>query len=75
MAKSKKAPAKKDAKKGAELPALVVTSKAKEYIKSKGLKTASESIEAWNCKMYALLDQAIARGAGNKRATIRPQDF
>ena len=74
MAKGKKAPAKKEVKK-VELPALVVTSKAKEYIKSKGLKTASECIETWNAKVYAMLDQAAARAEGNKRATIRPQDF
>lgn len=54
---------------------LVVTSKAKAYIKSKKMKTASEAVDAINDAVYSLLDDAISRAKKNKRSTIRSQDL
>lgn len=54
---------------------LVVGSKVKAYIKGKGMKTAGDTLEAVSEKVYALLDDAVARTKANKRATVRPQDL
>ena len=37
--------------------------------------TASESLEAINAKVYAMLDDAIARTEANRRSTVKPQDL
>ncbi len=62
------------AKKDARDP-LVVTSKMKAYIKSKKMMTSSDAVGALNDKIYALLDEAIARTKANKRSTVKPQDL
>jgi len=54
---------------------LVVGSKVKAYLKSKGMKTAGDTLAAVSDKVYALLDAAAARTKANKRATVRPQDL
>ena len=72
MAKKK---AKKTVKKAAKREPLIVASKVKAYIKSKKLMTASESLEAINAKVYALLDDAAARTTANRRSTVKPQDL
>jgi len=59
----------------AEKEILVVQSKVKEYIKSKGCMTASDTLDALSDKVCALLDGAIARTKGNGRATVKPQDL
>jgi hypothetical protein len=71
MAKKKAA---KVAKKGSR-EALVVASKVKAYIKSKGNMTASETLGALNEKVYCLLDKAVARTSANRRSTVKPQDL
>lgn len=71
-AKKKAAPAKKAS--AAKEP-LVVTSKMKAYVKSKGMMTASDSIEAINKAVYCMLDAAVARAQANRRSTVKPQDF
>lgn len=77
MAKAKKAAkGKGDGKCWCEgLPALVVTSKVKEYIKSKKMQTSGDAIAAINCKVYCLLKAAIARTEANRRSTVKPQDL
>ncbi len=87
MAKKKaaKKTAKKTAKKKAKKPAakkkaaakepLIVASKVKAYVKSKGLMTASDSLDAINAKIYALLDEATERTTANRRSTLKPQDL
>lgn len=65
--------AKKSAKKGKEM--LVVGSKVKAYIKSKGCMTSSDALAALNDKIYCLLDAATARTEANKRSTVKPQDL
>jgi len=54
---------------------LIVASKVKAYIKSKGMMTASESIEAISEKVYCMLDQAAARTKANRRSTVKAQDL
>jgi hypothetical protein len=71
MAKKKAA---KVAKKSSK-DALVVASKVKAYIRSKGNMTASETLAALNDKVYCLLDKAVARTAANRRSTVKPQDL
>lgn len=72
---AKKKVAKKAAKKKAPKESLIVASKVKAYIKSKSKMTASESLEAINAKVYAMLDDAIARTEANRRSTVKPQDL
>ncbi|MCK4999387.1 MAG: hypothetical protein KAS23_07625 [Anaerohalosphaera sp.] len=70
MAK-KKAAKKKAGKK----EVLIVASKTKAYIKSKGMMTSSDAIGALNDKIYALLDSAACRTEANRRSTVKPQDL
>jgi hypothetical protein len=67
--------AKKKAAKVSKRDALVVASKVKAYIKSKGNMTASETLGALNDKVYCLLDKAVARTTANRRSTVKPQDL
>lgn len=71
MAKKKKAAKKKCAKK----ESLIVASKVKGYIKSKKMMTSSDALEALSCKIYCMLDDAIARTKANRRSTVKPQDL
>ena len=70
---AKKAAKKKAAKKAREM--LVVGSKVKVYIKSKGCMTSGDVLPALSDKVYDLLDAATARTKSNKRSTVRPQDL
>ena len=72
MAKKK---AKKKAAKKACRESLVVASKIKAYIKSKKMMTSSDALCAISDKVYALLDDGIARTKANKRSTVKPQDL
>ena len=54
---------------------LVVASKVKDYIKSKGCQTAGDSIEALSKKVACKLDKAIARAKENGRVTVKPYDL
>ena len=76
MAKKKaaKKPAKKAAKSGNK-EVLVVASKVKAYVKSKGMMSSSDAIAALNDKVYAMLDAAAARTEANRRSTLKPQDL
>jgi hypothetical protein len=70
---AKKKAAAKSAKKEKEM--LVVASKVKAFVKSKGMMTASDSLPALNEAIYACLEAALARTAANKRSTLKPQDL
>ena len=63
------------AKKAKKMEMMVVASKVKAYIKGNGCKTASESLEALNCKVACLLDKACKRTNDNKRTTVKPYDL
>jgi hypothetical protein len=72
---AKKKAKKKVAKKASSKEVLVVASKVKAYVKSKKMMTSSDAIAALSDKVYALLDDAIARTKANKRSTVKPQDL
>ncbi len=55
---------------------LVVTSKVKNYIKSKGgLNTAASVAEALSDKVRAVCDEAIENARAAKRKTVRDTDI
>lgn len=54
---------------------LVVASKVKAYVKSKNMMTSSDTIAALSDKVYAILNDAIARTQANRRSTVKPQDL
>lgn len=59
----------------AEKETLVVVSKVKDYVKSKGFMTSADAIPELSGKVYALIDEAIKRTKENGRQTIKPQDL
>jgi hypothetical protein len=54
---------------------LVVASTVKNHIKSKKMKTSSDTIAALSNNIYEILDNAVARAKANRRSIIRPQDL
>jgi len=63
------------AKKCEKVEMMVVASKVKAYIKSKGCMTSSDALEALNCRVACLLSCAVERTKANKRSTVKPQDL
>ncbi|AOP36028.1 MULTISPECIES: hypothetical protein [Leptospira] len=61
--------------KNVEKETLIVTSKVKAYIKSKGFMTSGDAIDGLNEKIHQLIDDAVKRTESNKRSTVRPTDF
>ncbi len=59
----------------ADKEVLVVASKVKGYIKSKNMMTSSDAVATLSDKVYAILDEAVARTKANRRSTVRPQDL
>ena len=72
---AKKKPAAKKSSKKAPKEVLVVASKVKAYVKSKGCMSSKETVEALSNYVYACLDQAVARTKANRRSTVKPQDL
>ena len=62
-------------KKATKKEILVVASKVKAYVKSKKMMTSADAVVALSDKVYALLDDAIARTKANRRSTVKPQDI
>lgn len=54
---------------------LIVASKIKEYIRSKGCQTSADAVDAVNAAVHKMLDGAVKRAQSNKRATVRPYDL
>jgi hypothetical protein len=54
---------------------MVVSSKVKAYIKSKGCMTSGDALAALNCKIACILNAAVERTKANKRSTVKPQDL
>ena len=54
---------------------LVVGSKVKAYLKSKGLKSSGEIVDALNAVVAEALDKAVVRASANHRSTVRAQDL
>jgi hypothetical protein len=63
------------AKKKKKREVLIVASKVKDYIKSKGLQSSGEVVPALSEKIYEMIDEAAERTKDNKRATMRPYDL
>jgi len=74
MAKKKKA-AKKKAVKASKKDVLVVASKVKGYIRSKGCMCSAEAVQAVSDCVYSCLDAAISRTKANRRSTVKAQDL
>ena len=72
---AKKKAKKKAAKKSAAKEMLLVGSKTKAAMKSKGVNVASDALESLNEMVYWYLDQAVARAHANGRKTVRGHDF
>lgn len=54
---------------------LLVGSKVKAYIKSKGYMSSGELLEEMNKVVHEMLDKAIKRTESNKRSTVRGGDI
>lgn len=54
---------------------LVVQSKVKDYVKSKGCQTSQTAIDALSSKVKTLLDEAVERAKSNNRATVKDRDI
>jgi len=63
------------AKKVVEIPALAVTSRIKDYISAKGLRSGGDIDEAVSRVIAAKLDRAVDRCKANGRQTVRPEDL
>jgi histone H3/H4 len=74
MAKKKARGAKVKKAKAKGKDVLVVASKVKAYVKGKKCNTSADAVTALSDKVYAMLDDAIARAGGNKRKTVKAQD-
>ena len=75
-AKAKAAKAKTAKKCSCEgMEALVVASKVKAYVKSKGMMSSSEMLDGLNCVLYCALDKAMARTQANRRSTVKSADL
>jgi len=76
MAKAKAKAAKSAKKCSCEgMESLVVASKVKAYIKSKGLMSSSEMLGGLNCVVYCALDAAMKRTEANRRSTVKSADL
>ncbi|MBN1283490.1 MAG: hypothetical protein JXA24_06950 [Proteobacteria bacterium] len=54
---------------------LVVVSKIKEYVKTKGMQTSETAVDAISNAVRELLDKAVARAKDNGRQTIKDRDI
>lgn len=53
---------------------LIVASKVRAHLKTKGVKMSGELPAALNKKVMEILDAAANRARGNRRSTVKPQD-
>jgi histone H3/H4 len=54
---------------------MIVASKVRELIKSKGGLTSGELLPALNDKVHYLVGKAVERAKANKRSTVKAQDL
>ena len=54
---------------------LVVGSKVKAYIKSKGCNTASDTMDALSKAVEGILNKAVERTKANNHGTVKPRDL
>lgn len=65
----------KGGKKSGSRENLVVGSKVKDVVKSAGLQSSGELIEAVSARVHELVSAAIERASGNGRKTVRAYDL
>ncbi len=53
---------------------LLVKAKVKDYVKSEGMMSSADMMEAVNECVYECLDRAIERAKANDRKTVQPRD-
>ena len=53
---------------------LIVGTKVKNYIRSKGVMSSSDVLVALNAALYDLLDKAAERAKANGRKTVQGKD-
>ena len=53
---------------------LIVGTKVKNYIKTKGVMSSSDVLDALNAAVYELLDRAVKRAQDNGRKTVQGRD-
>ena len=54
---------------------LVVVSKIKEYVKTKGMQTSETAVDALSDSVRELLDKAVERAKDNGRQTVKDRDI
>lgn len=54
---------------------LVVSSKVKNYLKDKGMRSAGDLPEALSVEVQKLLDRAIQRAKEHNKQTVGPRDI
>ncbi len=54
---------------------MLVQSKTREYIKSKGLNTGGDALDALEKKLVKIIDEAIERAKANNRKTLMGKDI
>jgi histone H3/H4 len=54
---------------------MVVSSQIKAYLKSKGMRTSKELLEALSAGIQEQLDAATMKALLDKRKTVRPEDL
>lgn len=54
---------------------LVVVSKIKEYVKTKGCQTSETAVDALSDAVRELLDKAVERAKDNGRQTVKDRDI
>ena len=72
--KTKKKAAKKKAKRVSKKETLVVASKVKAYVRSKGCMCGADAITALSDSIYCRMDCAMERAKANRRSTVKAQD-
>ena len=77
MAAAPEAPAPTETPAPAEEPKVMVlvTSRLKEVVKGKGLRSAGTFIDALNEKVVAMIEQAADHAKAEGRATVKPVDL
>ena len=54
---------------------LVVVSKVKDYVKTKGMQTSETAIDALSTAVREVLDKAVERAKDNGRQTVKDRDI
>lgn len=72
---AKKKAKKKASAKASKKEVLVVASKVKAFVRSKGCMCSADAIQAVSDCVYCCLEKAITRCQANRRSTVKPQDL